>query len=127
MQRVGATYVGKKVYDYLMTSPEKPEGPDPEGQPVEAEAAPVADEVDGQLFHDDEGLPLGTARRVHGAAVYLVADGYVNPDRDLGAILADPETRLFWREDEGRITALFYVPDPNRIAERPRAMRADEV
>ena len=126
MQRVGASYVGKKVYDYLMTSPEEAAAPDPEGQPVETEARPE-DEIDGQLFHDEDGQPLGTARRIKSAAVYLVADGYVNPDRELAQILADPETRLFWRETDGRITALFYVPDPSRVAERPQAMRADEV
>ena len=129
MQRVGASYVGKKVYDYLMTPSEKPEEPEPETGPVEpvAVAAPIEDGIDGQLIRDDEGQPLGTARRVAGVGVYLVSDGYINATREFAEILSEPETRLLWREEEGRITALFYVPDPSRIAQRPRAMRADDV
>ncbi len=125
MQRVGASYVGKKIYDYLMTQPEKP---------AEAVAEDLAelvaepdDELDGQPFHDEDGQPLGIARRVPGLAVYLVSDGHGNPAGELARYLADPETRLFWRETDGRITALFYVPDPSRVPERPRAMRADDV
>ena len=129
MQRVGASYVGKKVYDYLMTPSEQAGEPEPEAGPVQPVAAdaPIEDGIDGQVIHDDEGQPLGAARRVAGVGVYLVFDGYINAGREFAEILSDPETRLLWREDEGRITALFYVPDPSRDARRPRAMRADDV
>jgi hypothetical protein len=126
VQRVGASYVGKKIYNYLMTQPEAP----PDGD-VPEEARPVdeasVDELNGQVFHDEEGQALGTAHRVSGLSVYVVSNGYGNPAVELERALNDPETRLFWRTTGERIVALVYVPDPSRAPERPSALRADEI
>ena len=126
MQRVGASYVGKKIYNYIMTQPEAPaEGARAEVGETLADA-PV-DELDGQAFHDEEGQPLGTAHLIPGLAVYVISNGYANPALELERALNDPETRLFWRTTGERIVALIYVPDPSRAPVRPDAIRADEV
>ena len=126
MQRVGASYVGKKIYNYIMTQPEAPA----EGEQAEVGGTladvPV-DELDGQPFYDEDGQPLGTAHLVPGLAVYVVSNGYANSAVELERALNDSETRLFWRTTGERIVALIYVPDPSRAPQRPTAMRAEEI
>lgn len=126
MQRVGASYVGKKLYDYLKTQPDRSIGPETAG-PGPDELGPPGDELDGQPFHDEDGQPLGTAFRLADVAVYVVFDGYGDPDAELERCLAEPETRIFWQTQDGRISAVIYVPDPSRAPARPQAMRADDI
>ena len=122
LPRVGASYVGKKIYDYVMTQPEPRTAP----EAVEAATEEWVDEVDGQPFHDEDGQPLGTAFRLAEVGVYVVGNGYGRPAAQFERALLDPATRLFWRTVNGRVVALFYVPDP---AHEPAsdAMRADDI
>jgi hypothetical protein len=122
LPRVGASYVGKKLYDYVMTPPE------PRSAPEAVDAAPEewVDELDGQPFHDEEGQALGTAFRLAEVGVYVVTNGYGRPAAQFERALLDPETRLFWRTVDGRVVALIYVPDPSREP-APDAMRADDI
>ena len=125
MQRIGASYIAKRIADQVLAPPPKPAAPDePEDEPSEE---PVVDELDGQPFHDEDGQPLGTALRLPGIAVYVVADGYANRHAELLRSLAEPESRLFWHTEDGRITALIYVPDPANAPRRAEGIRADEV
>jgi hypothetical protein len=130
VQRVGASYVGKKLYDYLTTSPTPAAAVEPDEGVEEVEAAesiaPV-DELDGQPFFDENGQPLGTARRLAGVAVYVVTDGYASRHGELLRSLEEPESRIIWHTVDGRITALIYVPDPTNAPSRPEGMRADDV
>jgi hypothetical protein len=125
LPKVGASYVGKKLYDYVMAPP--PPRPVPES-PESEEATPEewVDELDGQPFHDEDGQPLGTAFRLAEVAVYVVTNGYGRPAAQFERALVDPETRLFWRTVDGRVVALLYVPDPSREP-TPDAMRADDI
>jgi hypothetical protein len=121
--KVGASYVGKKIYDYVMTQP--PPRPAPEATELPAED--WADDLDGQPFHDEDGQPLGTAFRLPEVGVYVVGHGYGRPAVELERALLDPETRLFWRTVDGQVVALIYVPDPSRAPAPPDALRADDI
>ncbi len=116
MQKMGASYVAKRIADQLMAPPAK-----------RAEPSEPAADPDGEVFHDEEGQPLGTAYRVPGVAVYVVSDGYDSPQDELERCLAEPESRLFFHTEDGRITGLVYVPDPSRAPRRVEAIRADDV
>jgi hypothetical protein len=93
---------------------------------TEVPAEEWVDELDGQPFHDEDGHLLGTAYRLAEVAVYVVSNGYQRPAADF-ALLADPQTRLFWQTADGRVVALIYVPDPSRVPARPEALRADDI
>jgi hypothetical protein len=123
--KVGASYVGKKIYDYVMTPP--PPRPAPEADATEVPAEEWVDDLDGKPFHDEEGQPLGTAFRLREVGVYVVGSGYGRPAVNLERALLDPETRLFWRTVDGRVVALIYVPDPSRTPAAPEALRADDI
>jgi hypothetical protein len=122
LPRVGASYVGKKIYDYVMTQPEPRAAPEATDTGEE-----WVDELDGQPFHDEEGQSLGTAFRLAEVGVYVVSNGYGRPAVEFERALLDPETRLFWRTVDGRVVALIYVPDPARAPAPPVAMRADDI
>lgn len=116
MQRIGGQYLAKRLADQLLAPPARP-----------AEPAAPDEDLDGQVFRDDEGEPVGTARRVPGVAVYVVADGTGDHADELARCLEEPGSRLYWRAEEGRITGLIYAPDPDRVVVRVAATRADEV
>ncbi len=116
MQKMGASYVAKRIADQLMAPPAK------RAEPSEPAGGP-----DGEVFHDEDGQPLGMAYRVPGVAVYVVSDGYDSPQAELERCLAEPESRLFFHTEDGRITGLVYVPDPSRAPRRVEAFRADDV
>ena len=127
MQRIGASYIAKKIADQVLTPPPKPAPPAEAEDDDEPREPPVVDELDGQPFHDEEGQPLGTAFRLPGIAVYVVGDRYANRHAELLRALAEPESRIFWHTVDGRITALFYFADPANAPSRPEGMRADDV
>lgn len=116
MQKMAASFVAKRVADQLMAPPTK------RTEPTEAASGP-----DGEVFHDEDGQPLGTAYKVPGVSVFVVSDGYDSPQDELERCLAEPESRLFFHTEDGRITGLVYVPDPSRAPRRVEAIRADDV
>ena len=120
MQKMAGSYLVKRLGDELFAKPA------PREETAE-EASEEADEYDGQVVHDEEGQRLGTAHRVPDVAVYVVFDGYGRPEDVLARCLAQPDSRLLFQEERGRVTALIYVPDPSALPRRPEGLRADEV
>ncbi|HEY8448479.1 MAG TPA: hypothetical protein VIL01_15365 [Thermomicrobiales bacterium] len=129
MQKIGAQYVAKRIYDSVLATP-KPETDETEGVSAAApqpEEKPAHD-LDGQIVRDENGAELGTAHRIPGIAVYMVYDGYGSPRDQFDRLVEDPETRLYVQRDgSGRILGLIYVPDPSRLPQRPAGLRPDEV
>jgi hypothetical protein len=130
--KIGASYVMKKVADYVTTPPPRPA----DRQEVEAEepaprrhagAESQDDPLHGQVITDENGETVGTARRVPGVAVYVVAPAYANAAAEFERALDDPETRLFFHREDDRLVGLIYVPDPTSAPEPVAGMRADEI
>ena len=128
MQRTAGAFIGKKIKDELFAAP-KPRTADGARDATDsAPPAEPADDIDGTLIEDEEGLVVGTAHRVPGVAVYVAFEGYGNSQRVLADCVGEADTRLLLTTDDaGRIAALIYVPDPSRAERRPQAMRPDDV
>lgn len=132
VQKIGAQYIGKKLYDTLMAPPPAPvQVEDEQGEPVQVDASAMpTQDLTGQTITDEEGAPIGRARRLGDVAVYVVVEPGDDPDAELARCLAEPGMRLFFQMDGDRIAGLIYAPDPERVRdERPRAraVRADDV
>lgn len=121
MQRMAGAYIANRIKQELFSSPE-------EADEETAEVAAEADELDGQVVHDDEGRAIGRAYRLPEVAVYVVTDDE-RPDAALLRALRDPDCQLIFQTAGGRATAVIYVPEP--LQETPRGsvrgMRADDV
>jgi hypothetical protein len=123
MQKVGAQFVVKRLTDYVTAPSERPAD-----QPAEPTTTHVeVDSLDGQIVKDDEGQALGRARRLAGIAVYVVAGAHTDPISELKRCLAEPDSRVFFNTEDGRLTGLIYVPDPANAPQPIEATRADDV
>ncbi|MGH2532864.1 MAG: hypothetical protein ACRDJW_11250 [Thermomicrobiales bacterium] len=130
VQKIGASYVMKKVADY-MTSPAPAAAPRQdvaEEEPVAPRQAPApVDTLHGQVITDENGQAVGTARRVAGVAVYVIAPAYANASAEFERAIDDPDTRLFFHREDNRLVGLIYVPDPSNAPAAVAGMRADEI
>ncbi|HET8524276.1 MAG TPA: hypothetical protein VFL82_13660 [Thermomicrobiales bacterium] len=125
MQKVGAQYVVKRLADYVTAPTERPEErsqtPEPSTTHVEV------DGLDGQIVRDDQGQPLGRARRLRGLAVYVIASPHADPVSELKRCLAEPESRVFFNTEDGHLTGLIYVPDPANAPKGIEGIRAEDI
>ncbi len=130
MQKIGAQYIGKKLYDTLMAPPPEPvQVENEQGAPVQVDASAMPD-LTGQTITDERGEAIGHAQRVQNVAVYVIVELGDDPNAELARCLAEPGMRLFFQMDGDRIAGLIYAPDPDRVREqkpRARAVRADDV
>ena len=132
VQKIGAQYIGKKLYDTLMAPPPQPaqvQVEDEQGAAVQVDASAMPD-LTGQTITDEEGVAIGRAQRLGDVAVYVIVEPGDDPDAELARCLAEPGVRLLFQMDGDRIAGLIYAPDPDRVREarRPsRAVRADDV
>lgn len=134
VQKIGASYVIKKVADYVTTAPAEPAQPAGAAQDVQevepaerrAPRAPI-DSLHGQVITDENGEAVGAARRVPGVAVYVIAPAYGDPAAELERCIEDPETRLFFHREDDRLVGLIYVPDPSRAPRPVEGMRAEDI
>ena len=124
MQRMAGAYIANRIKQELFSSPEAPDETDEES----TEVAAAADELDGQVVHDDEGRAIGRAYRLAEVAVYVVTDDG-RPEAALLRALRDPDCQLIFQTAANRATAIIYVPEPAQEAPRGsvRGMRADDV
>lgn len=121
--KIAGQYVAKRLYDTVMAPPPQRE----EAHQDEAPAEHDAEDLDGQVVTDDEGRPVGTARRLRHVAVYVVGDRYASPEAELLRSVNEPESRLLMRSEDGRLTALIYVPDPATAPARVDGIRSDDI
>ncbi len=130
VQKIGAQYIGKKLYDTLMAPPPEPvQVENEQGAPVQVDASAMPD-LTGQTITDERGEAIGHAQRVQNVAVYVIVELGDDPNAELARCLAEPGMRLFFQMDGDRIAGLIYAPDPDRVREqkpRARAVRADDV
>jgi len=119
VQKAGATFVAKRIADYVMAPP-KPR----DDEEVEAESDL---DLDGQMIEDDDGQPLGLANRLDQIAVYVVGSRRANHQATLQQCLDDPNSRVFFQHQDGRLVGLIYVPDPSQSRPSGDAIRADEI
>lgn len=134
VQKIGAQYIGKKLYDTLMAPPPQPaqvQVEDEQGEPVQVDASAMpAQDLTGQTITDERGAAIGRAQRLGDVAVYVIVEPGDDPDAELARCVAEPGMRLLFQMDGDRIAGLIYAPDPERVREarRPsRAVRADDV
>jgi len=124
VQKVGASYVMRKVSDYVMAPPKADQVVEEEV----AESSAGVPDLDGQVITDENGESLGTARRVAEVAVYVITESRRGLEDQLKKTVEDPTGRVFFHHaEDGRLTGLIYVPDP---ASRPvpvAATRADDI
>jgi hypothetical protein len=125
MQKVGAQYLMKKFADQVLAPPEASADA---SDPAAAPARPLGPPPESIIVRDANGELLGTGYRVEELAVYVVTDGQGDPAVELDRCIGDPQTRLFRDSEDGRLTAIIYVPDPSRRATmRGPAVRADDI
>ncbi|MGH2559021.1 MAG: hypothetical protein ACRDJH_08150 [Thermomicrobiales bacterium] len=130
--KIGASYVLKKVADYVTTPPPQPaqRQEDEEAEPAAPRAArapALVDTIHGLVITDENGQAVGTARRVPGVAVYVISPAYANITAEFERALDDPETRLFFHREDDRLVGLIYVPDPSHAPAAVAGMRADDI
>ena len=127
MQKVGASFVLKKVGDYVMAPPKTGQAEDA----VDDAAAPRsagAPDLDGQVITDEEGRRLGVARRVANVGVYLITGTRSGLDDQIKAAIGDAESGVFFHHDDaGRLTGLIYVPAQRDQPSDVEATRADDI
>ena len=116
LPKVGASYLAKRFADQIMAPPVQ------EAEPEQEDA-----DLDGQVFTDENGDRIGRAYRIPNLAVFVIANGRGNLQRELELCIAEPESRLFLRTEDGRITGLIYAADPARSGSNSAATRADDV
>ena len=119
----------KKIGDRLTEEifPEtKPQRPAAEDRPGDVETAVVGPDEE-IVLHDEDGRLLGTAKVVSGVGVYVIGDGYGTAQAELLQCLQEGGAQFRVMTDRGRITAIIYLPDPNRQPRTGQALRADDV
>ncbi len=130
--KLGAQYMLKRLADEMMAPAEQPAAASAEPSPpqqvaTQPIAAPVHDDIDGTIIHDDEGRPIGRARRAP-IAVYLVTPGYGNIVTELEECLEDEDCqRYFVHDDAGDLTGIIFAPHPDKMPAPTDAIRADDI
>ena len=119
MQKIGAQYVMKKVYDQVLAPKEAP--PDE----VVEEAVVTQTGPDSLVVHDADGNEIGTAYRVD-VAVYAVTYGRGRPEAALARSLEGENTQVMVQREGGRIAGIIYVPDPS-AGPSGEATRAEDI
>lgn len=123
--KIAGQYIVKRISDQILAPPPEREAPaEEQEQPVEQH---LVDELDGQVVVDDEGHQVGTARRLASIGVYVVADRRGEAESELVRALNDPNSRLLIRSEDGRVTGLIYVPDPDTAPPRIDGIRSDDI
>ena len=125
MQRTIATYLAARVKDEIFAKPNQET--EPEQEQIEAPAQVEHDPLDGELIRDDDGNPLGRATRMQDISVYVVAPRSASAEHEFQRGLEDPETEVIWHQEDGRITALIYVPTQGSMAGETEGFRPDDV
>ncbi len=125
--KIAGQYVAKRLYDQILAPPKQVEEAEDDAPVERREVEVEADELHGQVVTDDEGRPVGTARRLRQVAVYVVADRHANAEAELLRSLNEPESRLLLRSEDGRLTALIYVPDPDSAPAQVEGIRSDDI
>ncbi len=116
LPRAGASYLAKRFANQIMAPPAQ------EAEPEVADA-----DLDGQIFTDENGDRIGRAYLIPNLAVYVIANGRGDVRAELERCIDEPESRLFFRTEEGQITGLIYAADPARSGSNSDATRADDV
>jgi len=130
VQKIGAQYIGKKLFDTLMAPPPQPvQVENEQGASVHVDTSAMPD-LTGRTITDERGAAIGHAQRLHDVVVYVIAEPGDDPDAELTRCLAEPGMRLLFQMDGDRIAGLIYAPNPERVREqrsRSHAVRADDV
>ena len=128
MQKVGASYVMKKVSDYVMAPPKEAEAAPDEATADARPRGPEIPDLDGQTVTDEEGQSLGIARRIANVPVYIITSSRSGLEDQLKATIEDPAGRVFFHHaEDGRLTGLIYVPDPAKRPTPVAVTRADDI
>lgn len=77
-------------------------------------------DLDGRVFTDDQGQPLGTTQRVHDVVVYVVAGEGEDVQRAVERALREPDSRTFVHTVDGQLAGLIYVPTSAGTPAAPR-------
>lgn len=123
--KIAGQYIVKRISDQILAPP--PEREEDAASTVQPVGEQLVDALDGQVVVDDEGHPVGTARRLASIGVYVVADRRGEAESELLRALNDPNSRLLIRSDDGRVTGLIYVPDPDSAPPRVEGIRSDDI
>ena len=123
--KIAGQYIVKRISDQILAPPpEREDEAEAEGRVVEER---LVDELDGQVVVDDDGHPVGTARRLASIGVYVVAERRGEAESELLRALNDPNSRLLIRSENGRVSGLIYVPDPDSAPPRVEGIRSDDI
>ena len=124
--KIAGQYIVKKISDQVFAPPPERQEEAEVAEPRHVEER-IVDELDGQVVVDDEGHPVGTARRLPAIGVYVVSDRRGESESELVRALNDPNSRLLIRSADGRVTGLIYVPDPDSAPPRVEGIRSDDI
>lgn len=121
VQKIGAQYITKKIAAQLTTPAADAEAPAdaPSRPPAQAPRRNV------EMFQDENGNVLGPLHELTAVTVYVVGDADGDVERELMRCVLDKKSRVFFRSEEGNLSAIIYVPDPARRG--GKATRADDI
>ena len=125
VQKVAGQYIVKKITEGFNAPPRSGEEGEEERPAAAAPSPSSAPET--QQVTDENGQLVGTAVRLREVAVYVVRQSHLPVQQELERALSEPEGRVLIQSENGRITALVYVPDPAGAPARAEATRADDV
>jgi hypothetical protein len=125
--KIAGQYIVKRIYDQVLAAPPEREDDAVEPEPQPRAETRVDDQLDGQVVLDDEGNPLGIARRLGSIGVYVVSERRGDAESELLRALNDPTSQLLIRSDDGRVSGLIYVPDPDSAPPRVDGIRSDDI
>lgn len=125
--KIAGQYIVKRIYDQVLAPPPEREDEAADPEPQQRVEERFVDDLDGQVILDDEGHPAGTARRLASIGVYVVSERRGEAEAELLRALNDPNSQLLIRADDGRVTGLIYVPDPDSAPPRVEGIRSDDI
>ena len=117
-QRTAGTFIANKIKDELLNPALSNNDEEDEQEEVPVSRGPVRhddDPQDGSRYVDENGNLLGYLRRVHDVAVYTVTTAQANANAALHDALSDPDSQVSYQTINGRISAIIYSPDPERV------------
>ena len=123
MQRTVGMYIANRIKDEILKPPAEA------GENVQEAHVQTEDALDGETVTNADGQVLGTARRLHNVAVYVVGHPGANANTDLERAMNDPDAEVIVHREGRAITALVYVPSETAtLPSGPtHGFRADEV